>query len=339
MDREFLALLDRYAPEIRDALIEGISNIRDNALLVQVTGMIERNDVEGALRAIGYNPSVFNSMFAAMTQTFEAGGSLLIARQPKYTDDASGVRTMLRFNVRDLAAEKWLRDQSSTLVTAIEADIRLAVRDTMQVGLAEGRNPRNVALDLVGRYDPATGHREGGVIGLSEQGQQWSRSVRQKLLTLDAGYFEMELRDKRFDATVRAAIDAGKPLPVDVVDKLVDRYRSASLVHRGEQIGRTEALAALNRSEYEATRQALMQSDLPMEAAVKVWDSAGDARVRSSHKALDGQRAGMDEAFVSPVTGAKMMHPGDATMGAGGRDVIACRCKVRYEIDYLYEYR
>jgi hypothetical protein len=242
---------------------------------------------------------------------------------------------MLRFNVRDPEAEKWLRERSSSLITGIGEDIREAVRSTLQDGMAQGRNPKSVALDLVGRYDRTTKHREGGVVGLGEREQYWARSARAKLVSLDESYFTLELRDKRFDGIVRKAIESGKPLTAEQVTRITDRYRARALQHRGEMIGRTEALAALNRSEYESTRQALAQSGLPPAAAAKVWDSAGDARVRNSHRAMDGQRVGIDEAFVSP-SGARLLHPGDVSMGAPGTEVIACRCRVRYDVQWGY---
>lgn len=335
-ERDLNRLLEKYAPAIRDAIIAGIRDIRDNAVVSEIVTMIERNDVDGALRALGYNPAVFNTYYTLMVQAFQESGMLLMAAQPKYTDDANGVKTMLRFNVRDRNAEQWLRERSSSLVTNIEDDVRSAVRDTLNDGLAQGRNPRSVALDLVGRLNRTTGHREGGVVGLGEREAAWSRSVRQKLLSLDPSYLEMELRDRRFDGIVQRAIEAGEPLSAEDVQKLTDRYRERALRHRGETIGRTEALAALQRSEYESTRQALEQSGLPPEAATKTWKAVGDERTRDSHAEMHNQTVPMDQPFVSPVTGAQMMHPHDLSLGAPGREVIACRCRVRYNIRYGY---
>lgn len=335
-EKQLLELLEKYAPEIRDAVLEGIREIRDTARVNEIVRMIESGNVEGALRALGYNPAVFNRYYIAMMQTFEAGGLALMAQLPTYTADATGVRTMLRFNPRSPDAERWLREQSSSLITNIEADVREAVRTTLDEGMREGRNPRSVALDLVGRINRTTGKREGGVVGLGEREIAWSISVRRKLLSLDPSYFDMKMRDKRFDSIVRKAIEAGKPLTDEQVTKLVGRYREIALKARGDLIGRTEALAALQTSEWQSTRQALEQSGLPLAAAHKVWDSAGDGRVRDSHRELDGQRVGMDEPFVSPITGARMMHPHDLTLGAPAREVIACRCRVRYEIDFNY---
>ena len=332
-EKQLIALLEKFGSAIRDAVLAGIRDIRDNARITEIVGMIEQQNIEGALRALGYNPAVFNNYHVLLVQAFQEGGMMLMMAQPKYTPDPTGVMTMLRFNVRDREAEKWLSERSSALVTDIEEDVRLAVRDTVREGMEQGRNPRSVALDLVGRYNSATGHREGGVVGLGAREQGWSRSVRQQLLSLDPQYLERKLRDKRFDGIVRAAIASGKPLTAEQVTKLVDRYRDRALKHRGDTIGRTEALAALNRSEYESTKQALAQSGLPPDAAHKVWDSAGDSRVRHTHAEMDGQRVGIDEPFVSP-SGARLMHPHDMSLGAPGAEVIDCRCRVRYDIRF-----
>jgi hypothetical protein len=49
---------------------------------------------------------------------------------------------------------------------------------------------------------------------------------------------------------------------------------------------------------------------------------------------MEGQAVGLDEPFISP-TGAKMMHPGDTSLGAGGDEVIMCRCRARLKVDWL----
>jgi hypothetical protein len=335
-EKQLRELLEKFAPIVRDAILNGLREIRDSAILAELIRMIERGDEQGVLRALGYNPAVFSGYYVAMLQTFEAGGLALIAGLPKYATARDGVRTVMRFNVRDREAEAWLQERSSGLVTEIGEDVRQSVRTSLQRGLAEGRNPRNIALDLVGRVNRETGRREGGAVGLTTGQIGWAQSARQKLLTLDPGYFDMGLRDKRFDSVVRKAIEENRPLPLETVERLITRYEDNALKHRGETIGRSEALAALNRSEFEATRQALLQSDLPLAAAEKVWDSAGDSRVRHSHAEMDGQRVGIDEPFVSPVTGARMMHPHDTSLGAPPREVVLCRCRVRYVIDFAH---
>jgi len=239
--------------------------------------------------------------------------------------------------VRNSRAEAYLRDQSSMLISSITQSARINVQSALTVGMEKGMNPRNVALDLVGRIDPASGKRTGGSIGLSASQEGWARSARTKLETLDEKYFTMELRDKRFDGTVAKAIAAGKPLPRDTIDKLISRYRDNALRWRGENIARTEAMQALNHSEYEATKQAVDMGAVKNENVKREWDDAGDGRVRPSHRALNGQRVGLDEPFVSPVSKARMLHPGDTSLGAPVSEVAMCRCRVRSVIDWLGE--
>ena len=334
-EEKFARLLADQSPRLRDAFLGAIREITDDVILNQLVEMIERGDVNGAFRALGISQPVFGRLSTLMAQTFEQGALLIMSTYPRHVREPDGLKVPLRFNMRDRDAEQWLRDQSSSLVTRITEETRSTVRTTLETGLTEGRNPRSVALDIVGRLNTGTGHREGGVVGLSEQGELWSRRVRQKLEALDESYFESELRDKRFDRTVAKAIRNGEPLTKETVDKLVDRYRSNALRHRGEMIGRTEALAALNRSEYFATLQAVQSDPTLARFATKEWDSTGDMRVRPSHIALDGQKVGLNEAFVSPVTGARLLHPGDTSLGASGGDVIACRCRVKYRVDFV----
>ena len=336
-EQQFLDALAKFAPSIRQAFIDAIQDVTDNVVLAQVVEALERGDADGAWRALGVQQSVFNRIIAQMSIAFEQGALIVASALPKYLTDRSGIKSVFRFNIRDRRAEQWLQNESSTLITAIEDDMRTAVRDAATQGLIEGRNPRNTALDIVGRINPVTGHREGGLVGLTQQQQMWARNTRQKLLTLDESYFKLALRDKRFDGTVRKAIEEGRGLPTATIDKLVDRYRDNALRARGEMIGRSETLAALNRSEYEATMQALERSELPLAAATKAWDDAGDRRVRPSHSALaEIGPIPIDQPFVSPVTGARMMHPGDTSLGAGGDDVILCRCRLKYKVDFSY---
>jgi hypothetical protein len=327
------ALIDLFVPDLRSAFLAAIQDIVDTVLLNQLIEAIQTGDVEGAFRAIGYSDAAMRPLTAAIERAFETGGVMTGRTFPQHLNTYSG-RAVFRFDVRNSRAEAWLRDHSSTLITRIGDETRTIVRNTMTVGMQDGRNPRNTALDIVGRIDKATGRRVGGVIGLTEQQEYWVRSTRTKLVQLDKAYFDLELRDKRFDRTVAAAIRDGKPLPVDVVDKLVNRYKDNALKYRGDTIARTEALQSLNRAEWEATKQAVDLGATKTDNVRREWDSAGDSRVRWSHRKMNGQRVGVDEPFVSP-SGAKMMHPGDTSLGAGANEVVACRCRVRTVIDWL----
>lgn len=325
------ALVNLFGDDLRSAFLAAIQDIVDTALLVDVIAAIEQGDAEAAFRALGFSDAAMRPLTAALERGFEQGGILTGETFPKYLATASG-RGVFRFDVRNSRAEAWLRDKSSELVTRITDDARVVVQQTLQTGLERGLNPRNVALDIVGRKSPG-GERVGGVIGLTPGQEGWVRSYRNKLENLAPAHENMALRRKGSDGLVNRAIASGKPLDAATIDRLVTNYKSNALRYRGEAIGRTEAMQALNRSEYEATKQVVESGAAPASAVQREWDSAGDGRVRWSHKRLNGQRVGIDEPFIAP-SGARMMCPGDTTLGAGADEVIMCRCRVRTVIDW-----
>ncbi len=57
---------------------------------------------------------------------------------------------------------------------------------------------------------------------------------------------------------------------------------------------------------------------------VKIWNSLLDGKERETHHMAHGQRVYVDQAFE--VGGAKMMFPGDPSLGAPIRETINCRC-------------
>lgn len=60
----------------------------------------------------------------------------------------------------------------------------------------------------------------------------------------------------------------------------------------------------------------------------KIWLAANNERTRLSHSLMNGQTVAHDEKFVSPVTGVKLMFPGDwnAEGGDVGSEIYNCRC-------------
>lgn len=331
------ALVDLFAPEIRKAFLAAIQDVVDNAIIKQIIEAIESGDIDAAFRTLGFSDAAMRPLTAVLERLFETGGVMTGETFPRYINTSSG-KGVFRFDVRNSRAEAWLRDHSSQLVTRIREDTRVAIRDTLTDGMTHGENPRTTALNIVGRIDPITKQRVGGIIGLTPGQSRWVISARNKLENLNPSYFNMELRDKRFDNIVRRAIKNGKPLPAETIDRLVTRYKANALRYRGETIARTEAIQSLNRSEYEAVKQAIEQGSIKSSAVRRYWDSAGDSRVRWSHKSMDkkyhAEGVGLDEPFISP-SGERMMFPGDTSLGAPGEEVIMCRCRVRMKVDWL----
>jgi len=241
--------------------------------------------------------------------------------------------------MRNPRAENDLKTFSSAFVTRLTDEARENVRTILERGMIAGKNPRTTALDIVGRIDPSTKQRTGGILGLTIGQEKWVANARGYLENLDPKYFQMTLRDKRFDKLVSKAIEQNQPLSVDTISKLMSSYKNRALKYRAEMVARTETIQSINRAEYQAHIQAVGEGLLDRNAITKEWDAVGDDRTRHSHLAMDkkygkGKGVGLEEPFVFP-SGALALFPGDSSMGAPAKEIIMCRCKQRIRVDWL----
>ncbi len=339
VDKIIQALTDQYSNEMAKAFFDAISSINDNVVLANIVDAIKRQDFQRVVQLLSIESLAFRQMENKMYAAFEDAGSRVAASVPHIVPDLFGVQAPFRFDARSTAAETWLRENSSQLVTRITDDARDAVQASLQASMINGTNPRTAALDIVGRINPATGRRVGGVIGLNRPQEQYLRSARLELSSTDPAllenYLTRTLRDKRLDSYVLKAIKTGQPIPADIQEKMATRYGDSLLRYRGETVARHEMIETLNRAQWEAYNQGVRAGKVKESAVLKEWDSAGDNHVRYSHRKLDGTRVGLNEPFISPYSQAPMMFPGDSSMGATAGDVVGCRCRVKYVVDFF----
>lgn len=335
---QLLAKIDSLAPAIRAAFAAAIMQVRSEASITALAALITAGRLDEAFDMLGIDAARFTGLSESVRDVFKAGGMQGEGELPTIRMRGGGI-IKPRFDIRNRAAEEWLRNRSSDLVAEIARDQREAIRVMVSAGTELGRNPRETALDLVGRVG-ATGRRSGGVIGLTSQQAEYVANARAQLLSGDpeamARYFTRGRRDARFDGIVQRAVNAGKPVSRADVDRITGRYADRLLQLRGETIARTEALNAFNSGRQHAFEQAIGGGKLSNTSVRKKWQSSGDDRVREAHVEMNGQEVGLSEPFLSP-TGAQLMHPGDSSLGAGAEDIIACRCSVVYVIDQIAE--
>lgn len=324
-------LIDQWSPRLQKAFIDAIHAIRSSAQIALIVKMLENGDIAGALRAVNLDATQFYGLDKTIGDAFDAGGIYTADALPALRE-TTGHRLAIGFDARNPRAEAWLRQHSSNLVTAIVADQRTAIRQHLEAGMAAGENPKTVALDLVGRVNATTGKREGGVIGLTASQEIWARQYATELANGDANALTRNLRDKRFDATVRKAIDSGKPIPADLQAKMITAYRNRSLRYRAETIGRTEAMTSLHQAQHEAMQQGIDKGQVKVENITKIWHSSADNRVRETHRALNKQKVGFNAAFVS-LSGAQLRFPGDPSAPAA--EVINCRCYMEQRVNFF----
>lgn len=330
------SLLEKFDPKIRAAFRAAIDEITSKARISEITRALERGDVQAAVDALYIDRAAFAEFEAAIEEAYGEGGAVTVDNLGQLRDQ-TGARFVFRFNVRDLAAEQWLREHSSTLVTGIVQEQREVIRRHLETGMADGRNPRSVALDIAGRYNRTTKKREGGVVGLSAPQERAVANARQELESGDfPAYLQRARRDKRFDRTIRNAIRDGKPLTKEQVSRILTRYKDGLLRLRGETIGRTEALRSLNAAQYEAIRQLVATGNVRADQVKLAWKATHDTRTRFTHAVLNGESVAYGERFRSP-SGALLRYPGDPDAPAS--ETISCRCTLRPRIDYLANVR
>lgn len=331
------ALLADQEPRIRAAFWQAVYDARSTVRIEDVVAALERGDINAAAELLQIDRVLLAPLDQAIQASYIAGGNVamdaIVATAPR------ALRLVMRFDAGHPQAAQWLRTSSSSLVTEIVADQREGVREALRVGMEAGRHPRSVALEIVGRMDRVTKRRTGGLLGLTSQQMAWVRNARAELLSGDPAlmrqYLVRKQRNKISDRTVLKAIREGRALTEAEVAKITARYSDKLLAYRGTVIARTEALTAFRAAQWDSIRQLVDSGKVRADQVTKVWSATLDGRTRDAHVALHNHKAGMDEAFISPLSGARMLYPGDTSMGAPGSETVQCRCMMQPRIDWI----
>ena len=320
--KQYYETLERLERYIESEFLLAVRDAVGSMPVGEIEKAIALGDIEQIMRLVDISDSV--------------GVITLNAVQSAFVDGVIAEAAALRVapNIRSVGAELWAFDKSSKLITYISDGVEQTVRGVISNGIAAGTNPRQTALQIVGRIDKATGRRSGGVVGLSRPQGQYVIAARNELLTLDPHYFTRTRRDRRFDLMVMRAINNETPLsPVDI-ERIAGRYADRLLVSRGEAIARTESIAALNAGREDSVNEAVSSGSIPERFITRIWDSTNDSRTRHDHRVMNGQKRAVGQPFSSP-SGSLMMFPADPSLGALARDIINCRCYERIHVDNI----
>lgn len=325
-------------PELQKLFLEAIEKIVDRAIISEMEEAIKNNDVEALYSASGLSSAVLNPILDRLENIYQQAGDYQVSTWPKIINTPFGKRYPI-FNIRNATAEREIQENSSKFITNIDEDIKSSIRNTLADGQIRGLNPRTTALNIVGRLDTQSKKRVGGVIGLSSNQTNWSISARQYLEGLDEKYLQLGLRDKRFDKTVQEAMKTGKKLSTDTIDKLINAYNQQALRWRANNISVTETLSAINRGTWSSLQQGINEGYFEADQIKKWWDDSGDSRTRLDHLALGvkynkNKTIPLSEPFISDK-GFSLMYPTDTSLGAPLNQIIHCRCKLGYYINFI----
>lgn len=98
--------------------------------------------------------------------------------------------------------------------------------------------------------------------------------------------------------------------------------------YEAERIARTETISSLNAGKLEGYEQGGVVQEKEWLSARTAGTRGADAGDKADHWHLDGQRVALDAPFIDPRSGAMLKFPGDTSLGAGGPDVINCKCSM-----------
>ena len=354
LTRQIEQLLRRQEAALRRAFSMAVQDLRDQTQLTQLRNALRAGDIDAAIRALNIEPAAYATFAREIGNTYTQAGATIAAGTVWRLPDNS--QAVVRFNVTNPRAERWLAQVSSDKITRITQDTIAAARVTINAGYAQGIHPNRIALDLVGRIG-ANGRRTGGIIGLSEPQARYVADMRLALSgdgpigyarrpdgTLARKFWikrdgrlgsVYERRDRRLDGVIRRAIEAGKPVTGADIDRLAGRYKDRLLALRGETIARTETAMAVEDARQEAWRQYQDETGVPLDAIIKRWVAAGGAaggNERPEHQAMNGEEViGLDTPFVLP-DGTRMQHPLDPS--APVEHLANCRCTYTVSVDW-----
>ncbi len=298
-------LLNAAEPKLAEAFARMVAVIKSKLTLKDIADAIEKGlwgkAFDEALKAAPILGEAYQASF------------LTAARDTARVLGRGLGNIQIVFDQTNFGAVNAMQRNMLRLVQGFTNEQRELVRQIITDGIARGMNPRAIAREFKDS------------IGLTPGQQQAVRNFRRALETSDPAVLQRALRDRRFDSTLRAALEGRTPLTQAQIDKMVGRYTERMLGYRAETIARTEALRAVHEGAREMYDQAIASGDLDRNNLSQEWQTAMDERVRHSHAPMHGQVQPYGVPFVSGK-GNSLRYPGDPD--APPEEVINCRCAV-----------
>lgn len=224
------------------------------------------------------------------------------------------LRVVIGFDQVNYRAVAHMQQERFQWIQDFTREQREATRLALTDGIQRGINPRAQARLFRSSI---------GLTAFQERAVQNYQALLERTSAGDAAALTRELRDRRFDSTVRSAASAREPLSQEQINRMVTRYRERYVKYRSEVIARTEALKAVHSGNREAFLQAAAEGVLDPHELVRQWNTRLDGRERDDHRVAHEQQVrGLEEPFV--VGGESLMHPGDPR--ASAKQVAQCRC-------------
>lgn len=224
-------------------------------------------------------------------------------------------RLTRRESIMDQAMVRYFDGQRQRLLERIRGAKTFRRKDMLDESFdleAEIRLASGVALPLIEQFLKDAGQ---DAIDLLEGGYDFVLATEIRTwLDNRAHLFAREITHTTFEKLkdqFSQSIDAGESRQ-ELIDRIMTTYDGFT-EKRATTIARTEVHAAMQKGTFEGYRQ--------VNVPIKIWVTVGDADVRHTHAAQDGDEVPFNQPFANGL-----MFPGDPEGPAS--EVINCRCSI-----------
>ena len=328
------------APPLRKAYLDGFTRLRtllDEDLLAKLisTGGIDR------LLADAATPELVGRAFAKFEQqlgeSIAKAGQYFMKDVPRMAPAtvAGGLKAgeiAVEFNrLAEPVLQAVRQMQTRVMTTQVLQPVTQTIRDAAELGLQRGLGPRATArliansmplapnqLNAITNFERMLTHHRiwDYVPEVNDEGKKvWRRVLKEwRRGHPDPELLTRQLRDKRFDRTIRKMIANNSSLSSTQVERALKIYRKHMIAFNAETISRTSALNAAKQGQRLAWETAISERGVDPNTVWKRWQTVGDDRVREEHNAMSGETV----LFSEPYSNGEMT-PGESTFN--------CRCR------------
>lgn len=318
MAEQLFEIASVFEPKIKESLLNAFAEIKSEVDLDRLEEAIRTQGLTGVnqiLSELQIEGIIEKELIDDINEAIITSGRQAITLIP-----SGGVtETVFFYNILNPITSQYIRDYQFSLVQTISNNTRQAIRNSVEAGIITGINPKQTAKLFQ------------DTIGLTPKQELAVRNYRNYLTDLDRQALNRDLRDKRFDPTIKDAISTGDNLSEEQIDKIVDAYRKRFINFRAETIARTESLRAVSIGEHTSVIQAADSGTINSEVIKRFWIHADDKLVRNEHRQIPGLNpdgVGINQPFVTPD--GPLLFPRDPRGTAN--NTINCRCFVIYRI-------
>ncbi len=287
-------IADAKAPSVKAAFLKAVAETQGTISLKQVEEALSAGNILAAESLIDwtrFEPEmglIGKILTGVMTESAEFSAESMgrkIGFKPivfeGFKPNAPAGEIVGFFNLRNPAAEAWIKEHTGLLITQVTDETKKAVRSIILDGQVNGVSPRQMAREIRQH------------IGLTD-GQ--AKAVLNYRAKLDKMMSEGKSPFKT------------KPLTTEKIDSLVDKYNRKLLKYRSETIAREETIRACKEGQHNILNQSLEQGLLDTATHERYWIVTRDDRLCPRCRPMGGVTAELDQPYQTPIGPVMQPH-------------------------------